>query len=159
MNITFREILDQKSWSNYEDYITEGISQYATELSKDISEGRKHKKDIRNFIEKNFEIKKIPSDLTTETNMLSSGEVVGIDGTIATHKTITGTMAQLGVVAVNYLNEKIQHSYFISEAKYKEDIKDVTEYLFSHEFANKVVSGPVLRAALQVRERELGCNS
>jgi hypothetical protein len=65
-------------------------------------------------------------------------------------------MAQLGVIAVNYLNEKIQHSYFISEAKYKEDIKDVTEYLFSHEFANKIVSAPVLRAALQVRERELG---
>lgn len=156
MSITFREILNQKSWSSYEDYIAEGIAQYTTELSKDITEGRKHKKGIREFIEKNFEIKKIPTDLSFETNLLSSGEVVGIDGTIATHKTITGTMAQLGVIAVNYLNEKIQHSYFISEAKYKEDIKDVTEYLFSHEFANKVVSAPVLRAALQVRERELG---
>jgi hypothetical protein len=156
MSITFREILNQKSWNSYEDYIAEGIAQYTTELSNDITEGRKHKKEIREFIEKNFEIKKIPSDLTVETNLLSSGEVVGIDGTIATHKTITGTMAQLGVIAVNYLNEKIQHSYFISEAKYKEDIKDVTEYLFSHEFANKIVSAPVLRAALQVRERELG---
>ena len=158
MSTTFRQILNQKSWSSYEDYIAEGISEYSTELSKDVAEGRKHKKDIREFIEKNFEIRKIPSDLSAEKNLLTSGEVVGIDGTIATHKTITGTMAQLGVIAVNYLNEKIQHSYFISEAKYKEDIKDVVDYLFSHEMSNKVVSAPVLRAALQVRERELGLN-
>jgi len=156
MSVTFREILNQKSWDSYEEYIAEGISQYTNELSKDISQGRKHKKKIREFIEKHFEIKKIPADLSAEKNLLSSGKVVGIDGTIATHKTITGTMAQLGVVAVNYLNEKIQHCYFISEAKYKQDIDDVAEYLFSHETANKVVSSLVLRAALQVRERELG---
>ena len=158
MGMTFREILNQKSWNSYENYITEGISQYSAELSKDIAEGKKHKKAIRDFIEKNFEIKRIPDDLTTEKNLLTSGEVAGIDGTIATHKTITGTMAQIGVVAVNYLNEKIQHSYFISEAKYKQDISDVTDYLYSHESINKVVSAPVLRAALQVRERELGLN-
>lgn len=156
MSVTFREILNQKSWDSYEKYITDGISQYTSELSKDISQGRKHKKRIREFIEKHFEIKKIPDDLSIERNLLSSGEVIGIDGTIATHKTITGTMAQIGIVAVNYLNEKIQHSYFISEAKYKQDIDDVAEYLYSHETANKVVSSLVLRAALQVRERELG---
>lgn len=156
MSVTFREILNQKSWDSYEEYIADGISQYISELSKDISQGRKQKQKIREFIEKHFEIKKVPDDLSAEENLLASGEVVGIDGTIATHKTITGTMAQIGVVAVNYLNEKIQHSYFISEAKYKQDIDDVAEYLYSHEPANKVVSSPVLRAALQVRERELG---
>jgi hypothetical protein len=156
MSITFREILNQKSWTSYEDYIAEGINQYSSELSKDISEGRKHKKAIREFLEKKFEIKKIPDDLSKELNLLTSGQVVGIDGTIATHKTITGTMAQIGVVAVNYLNEKIQHSCFISEAKYKQDIKDVTDYLYSHENINKIVPALVLRAALLVRERELG---
>lgn len=156
MSITFRDILNQKSWTTYKDYIAEGINQYSKELSKDISEGKKHKKKIREFIEKHFEIKRVPDDLTEERELLINGHVIGIDGTIATHKTITGTMAQLGVVAVNYLNEKIQHSYFISEAKYKQDIEDVTEYLYSHEPANKVISNVVLRAALQVRERELG---
>ncbi|MBI5731500.1 MAG: hypothetical protein HY963_10250, partial [Ignavibacteriales bacterium] len=156
MSITFRDILNQKTWNRYEDYITEGIRQYSKELSDDISEGRKHKKQIRDYLEKHFDIKKIPTDLNYEKELLIKGEVVGIDGTIATHKTITGTMAQLGVVAVNYLNEKIQHSFFISEARYKQDIEDVAEYLYAHEPINKVVSNPVLRAALQVRERELG---
>lgn len=156
MSITFRDILNQKIWDRYEDYIAEGVSQYSQELSKDIKEGRKHRKKIREFIEKYFEIKRVPDDLSFEKDLLIKGEVVGIDGTIATHKTITGTMAQLGVVAVNYLNEKIQHSYFISEAKYKQNIEDVTEYLYAHEPVNKIISNVVLRTALQVRERELG---
>ena len=74
--ITFKDILNQKSWNSYEDYITEGIGLYSAELSKDISEGKKHKQAIRNFIEKNFEIKKIPEDLTSEKNLLVSGNVV-----------------------------------------------------------------------------------
>lgn len=158
MTITFRDILNQKSWDNYEDYVQEGIHEYSSELSKDIAQGKKHKQKIREFLEEHFEIKQIPTNLDQELKLLSNGEVVGIDGTIATHKTITGTMAQIGVVAVNYLNDRIQHSYFISEARYKQDIKEVTDYLFSHEPLNKVVSTPVLRAALQVRERELGLN-
>jgi hypothetical protein len=156
MGLTFKDILNQKSWNSYEAYVQEGIMEYSNELSKDISQGKKHKQKIRDFLEKHFEIKQIPSNLETELKLLASGDIVGIDGTIATHKTVTGTMAQIGVIAVNYLNEKIQHSYFISEARYKEDIDDVTEYLYSHEPGNKVVSAPVLRAALQVRERELG---
>ncbi|MDW8420190.1 MAG: hypothetical protein RML37_12345, partial [Chitinophagales bacterium] len=117
---------------------------------------RKHRKAIREFLEKNFEIKRIPEDLSSEKNLLTSGEVIGIDGTIATHRTITGTMAQIGVVAVNYLNDKIKHACFISEARYKQDIKDVADYLYAHENTNKIVSNIVLRAALQVKERELG---
>ena len=79
MSVTFREILNQKSWDSYEEYIAEGISQYTNELSNDISQGRKHKKKIREFIEKHFEIKKIPADLSVEKNFLAHGEVVGID--------------------------------------------------------------------------------
>ncbi|MCS6824897.1 MAG: hypothetical protein NZ529_11445, partial [Cytophagaceae bacterium] len=133
MSVTFREILNQKSWNSYEDYIAEGINQYSAELSKDIEEGRKHRKAIREFLEKNFEIKRIPEDLSSEKNLLTSGEVIGIDGTIATHRTITGTMAQIGVVAVNYLNDKIKHACFISEARYKQDIRDVADYLYAYE--------------------------
>ena len=140
MSTTFKEILSQKSWTNYESYIAEGINQYSEALSLDIAQGKKHKKEIRKFLERHFVIKHIPHDLSIEKNLLVKGDVVGIDGTIATHKTITGTMAQIGVIAVNYLNDKIQHSYFISEAKYKQDIEEVTEYLYSHEPINKVIS-------------------
>lgn len=156
MSYTFRDILNQKCWNSYEEFISTGIKEYSKGLSEDIFEGKKHKVQIRKFVEEHFEIKRIPDNLNAEKDLLASGEVVGIDGTIASHKTITGTMAQIGVVAVNYLNEKIQHSYFISEARYKQDIQDVADYLYSHEPINKIVSGPVLRAALQVRERELG---
>src|ERR1051325_2991969 len=156
MAVTFQDILNQKTWNNYESYISEGIHEYSISLSKEIEQGKKLRGKIRTFLEKNFEIKIIPANLKDEELLLSTGKVVGIDGTVAQHKTISGTMAQIGIIAVNYLNEKIQHSYFISEAKYKEDIKEVTDYLFSHEFINKVLSNPVIRAVLLYRERQLG---
>ena len=158
MNVSFKEILNQKSWNNYESYISEGIKHYSESLASDIATGRKKKKAIREFIEDKFEIKTIPSDLSTVEKLLSGGEIVGIDGTVAQHKTISGTMAQIGIIAVNYLNEKIQHSYFITEAQYKEDIDKVTEYLLSHNPEKKVLSNLVIRAVLLYRERELGLN-
>lgn len=156
MHTTFKDILKQKVWTRYEDYISEGIKQYSNSLIKDIAKGRKMRQTIREFIEKNFEIKQIPANLSDAEKALISGEVVGIDGTIAQHKTISGTMAQIGIVAVNYLNEKIKHSYFISEAEYKEDIEKVTEYLVAHQPGEKVFSNLVMRALLLYRERELG---
>lgn len=156
MHITFKDILNQKSWTKYEDYISEGIKQYSDALTNDIVKGRKMRHQIRDFIVKNFEIKNIPSDLSDVEKTLTSGEVVGIDGTIAQHKTISGTMAQIGIVAVNYLNEKIKHSYFISEAQYKEDIDRVTDYLKAHQPEEKLLSNLVMRAILLYRERELG---
>jgi len=113
---------------------------------------------IREFIEKNFEIRCIPSDLSDVRKKLTSGDVIGIDGTIAQHKTVSGTMAQIGVVAVNYLNDKIMHSFFITEAEYKEDIEKVTEYLLAHQPEEKILSNLVMRAILLYRERELGLN-
>lgn len=156
MHVTFKDILNQKCWTRYEDYISEGIKQYSESLSNDIAKGHKMRQKIRDFIEKNFEIKKIPADLSDAEKALMSGEVIGIDGTIAQHKTISGTMAQIGIVAVNYLNEKIKHSYFISEARYKEDIEHVTEYLLAHQPEKKILSNLVMRAILLYRERELG---
>lgn len=156
MHITFKDILKQKVWTRYEDYISEGIKQYSSSLTKEITKGRKMRQTIRDFIEKNFEIKQIPVNLSDAETALISGQVIGIDGTIAQHKTISGTMAQIGIVAVNYLNEKIKHSYFISEAEYKEDIEKVTDYLVAHQPGEKVFSNLVMRALLLYRERELG---
>lgn len=154
--ITFRDIINQKSWTRYEDFISEGIKHYTDNLSNELQHGKALKSKIREYLEKHFEIKKISQDLDDVKQLLTCGEVIGIDGTVAQHKTVTGIMAQIGVVAVNYLNEKIKHSYFISEAKYKEDIDDVVNYLFSHEPQAKIISNLVIRAMLLYREREIG---
>lgn len=158
MNVTFKDLLNQKSWQDYESYIEGGIGHYTKTLSDDIAHGRKMKRKIRRFIEENFELKTIPDDLTKEEELLISGQVIGIDGTVAMHKTISGTMGQIGVVAVNYLNERIQHSCFVSEAQYKEDIEEVTEYLDAHEPQKRILSTLVIRAIMFYRERELGMN-
>src|SRR5580658_3248160 len=156
---SFKELLNQKSWSSYDKYISEGIASYTEDLKSQIEKGRSLKQKIRNYLEKNFTIKTInPMELEAERTLLSSGRVVGIDGTLAQHKTISGIMAQFGIVSVNYLNEKLQHSCFVSETKIKEDITDVSEYLYAHEPQNLVLSNLVVRAILLYKEREIGLN-
>lgn len=157
-NITFRDILEQKSWDDYESYIEEGIDHYTHNLSKEINQGKTMKRKIRKFVDDHFEVKMIPEELSEAETLLTSGQVVAIDGTVSMHKTLSGIMAQIGVVAVNYLNERIQHSCFVSEAQYKEDIEDVAEYLEAHESKNKVLSSLVVRAVMFYREREIGLN-
>lgn len=156
MKPSFKDLLAQKSWSKYEDYIAEGMGEYAQNLRRNISVGKEMKAKIREYLSRNFEVKRISEDLGVEKDLLVSGMVVGIDGTVGVHKTIAGTMAQIGIVAVNYLNDKIKHSFFISEAQYTEGNDDVADYLYSHEPQNRVLSNLVIRAILLYRERDLG---
>lgn len=154
---SFKELINQKAWSSYDRYISEGITSYTQDLRSQITQGRLLKQKIRDYLEKHFTIKSInPQELEDEKALLSSGDVIGIDGTVAQHKTISGIMAQFGIISVNYLNEKLQHSCFVSETKIKEDITDVTEYLYAHEPQNIVLSNLVIRAILLYKEREIG---
>lgn len=156
---TFKDLLNQKAWSTYDDYISEGITSYTKDLKQQINQGKSLKGKIREYIEKHFTINHISEkDLTREKELLSLGEVVGIDGTVAQHKTISGTMAQFGVIAVNYQNEKMRHSCFVSETQIREEIKDVADYLYSHEPQNMILSNLVIRAILLYKEREVGLN-
>lgn len=155
-HVTFKDLLNQKTWQNYETYIEEGIYHYIETLADEIAHGRAMKQKVRDFVEAHFDVKAIPQQLSEEEELLTAGQVIGIDGTMAIHKTISGAMAQIGVVAVNYLNERIQHSCFVSEAQYKEEIDEVVEYLGAHESKNRILSNLVIRAVLFYRERELG---
>lgn len=156
---SFKELLNQKKWESYDSYVSEGISSYTKDLKSQIEQGKSLKQKIREYLVENFTVNFIDSkSLEKEKTLLSSGAVIGIDGTVAQHKTISGIMAQFGIIAVNYLNEKIQHSCFVSEAKFKEEILDVADYLFSHEPQNQTLSNLVIRAILLYKEREVGLN-
>lgn len=157
-HVTFKELLNQRTWHDYETYIEEGIHHYIETLSDEIAHGKAMKQKVRDFVEAHFDIKRLPHELLEEEELLTSGQVIGVDGTVAIHKTISGAMAQIGVVAVNYQNERIQHSCFVSEAQYNEEIKDVAEYLNAHESKNRILSNLVIRAILFYREREIGLN-
>jgi len=56
MNVTFGDLLNQKSWDKYEDYVSQGIHEYSRNLAGEVATGKKMKRKIRGFVEKHFDI-------------------------------------------------------------------------------------------------------
>jgi hypothetical protein len=154
--ITFADLLNQKRWEDYGKFISEAPDTYAKELSADLKREEHVRQQIRkDLLSKRFTVRKFASGLKKAEELLFGGQVIGIDGTIAKQRTLAGLRCQIGIVAVNYFNEKVQKSYFISEANLRSEVNDVVGLLKSRETKNRVMSDLVARALMLYREREV----
>lgn len=153
--ITFADLLAQKQWDNYSSFISEAPAFYARELSRDLRREEQIRRQIRQgLISKQFTVRRY-TGLDEAERLLFNGKVVGIDGTVARQHTLAGLRCQIGIVAVNYFNEKVKQSYFISETSLQTETDDVLEILKSREARNRALSNMVVRALLLYREREV----
>lgn len=155
-SITFSDLLTQKQWEDYGEFLAEAPSTYARELEEDIKREKKIRDKIRKNVLEKFDIRRFEPRLLEAEELLFHGGVVGIDGTLSKQRTLSGVRCQIGIVAVNYFNEKIRQSYFISEASLQTDYEDVIDVLKQRESKNRVISDMVLRALMLYREREIG---
>ncbi|MCK6628926.1 MAG: hypothetical protein L6R45_27570 [Anaerolineae bacterium] len=159
-SVTFKDLLAQKQWHNYSQFITEAPAHYEKEMREDITREKRIREALRTeVLERGYTLRNYDSNLATAEKLLFNGQVIGIDGTVARHQMLSGIRCQIGVVAVNYLNEKIRHSYYISEANLRNDTEDVLEVLKRREPKNQPVSALVIRALMLYREREVAIRS
>lgn len=154
--ITFAQLLEQRRWDDYLTFIQEAPKTYAVELGEELKRESRLRKAIREeLLTERFEIRKYEPRLAQAEKELFSGRVIGVDGTVAKHRTLAGVRCQIGVVAVNYLNDKLRQSYYISEAKFEADYKEAVDVLKARETKGRVISDMVIRALLLYREREV----
>lgn len=155
-DLTFNDLLSQKQWVDYHSFITEAPAYYQKELSDDIAREKHLRQALRKeILERNYTLKTYESNLETAENLLFTGQVTGIDGTVATHQMLSGIRCQIGVVAVNYFNQKLRQSYYISETSLRHENEDILSVLQRREFKNRPISNLVIRALLLYREREV----
>lgn len=153
---TFADLLSQKQWDDYGDFITQAPDTYTRELSEDLKREEEIRRRVRQtLIASRFKVKRFEPNLKQAEELLFQGKVIGVDGTVAKQRTLAGLRCQIGVVAVNYFNEKIQKAYFISEANLRSNTDDVIEILKSRETRNRTLSDMVIRALMLYREREV----
>lgn len=156
VELSFAELLAQKQWESYGDFISQAPETYARELSEDLKREEIIRREIRQkLLPKQFAVKRYEPNLKAAEDLLFKGKVIGIDGTVAKQRTLAGLRCQIGVIAVNYYNEKVQKAYFISEASIRSDVEDVIEILKSREAKSRVLSDMVIRALMLYREREV----
>lgn len=155
---TFEDLLKQKQWEDYPTFVAE--SQQV--LDKEIKENVQTEKTFITELKESDEFKRLQkrkfdgTQLKNANDNLKAGNVVAIDGTISTYPLFSGSRCQIGVVAVNYIGEKIQKSFFVSEPTFREEAGTIIERLRSRVASAEDISGFALRGLMAYRERELG---
>jgi len=155
-NVTFADLLNQRQWEDYNQYVAEAPTEYVAEMEQDLRKEAELRKRLRKeILTEKFDIRRFESQLPEAEQLLFSGQVIGIDGTLSRLRTLSGLRCQIGIVAVNYFNDKVRQSYFISEAHLHDDIKETIEILKRRESRNRVLSDMVVRALMLYRERQV----
>lgn len=155
--ITFDDLLGQKVYTTYNDFISEIPSIISKEVSDNMKKERKLIEDIRNNeIFKKFTIKNVEKLLPEAEKQLLEGNVVGVDGTKANFPLFSGVRCQVGVVAVNYTGQQIKHSFFISQAGLSDDPAEVLDRIARRIETDEDVTEMALRGFMLYREREVG---
>ena len=155
--MSFNDLLKQKQWESYEDYSGEISAMVSDDVRKSMEEDvvmRKQIKDSKFF--RACEVRDAWERKDEAEDLLLDGKVIGIDGTIAKYKFASGYRCQIGVVAVNYKQDKIKKSFYISAATLKSEPTDVRDKMERRLSANEDLADFHLRALMMYREREAG---
>ncbi len=155
--ITFKDLLEQKTWTDYGDFVSEANELLSKEVENHIKEEKELIYELKqNPIFKKLRIKSVNERLPEAEELLLEGNVVGVDGTKADYRLISGLRTQIGVVAVNYMGDKIRKSFFISEANLKNKSLDVIERISGRALHDETLSDMAVRGLMLYREREAG---
>ncbi len=159
--IYFKDLLEQQEqWDDYSQYCSEvsGI------ISREVKENARNEEHLINDLKNSPEferlsVRSVGPKLEEAEKLLTDGQVVGVDGTMAKYNFLSGVRCQIGVVAVNYQGEQIKHSFFISQAGLREEADAVLERILQRTEDDGGLSDMHLRGLMMYREREAGMNS
>jgi len=155
--MSFTDLLKQKQWDSYEDYSGEISAMVSDDVQKSMKEDivmMEQIKDSKEF--KACEVRDAWERKDEAEDLLLDGKVIGIDGTISKYKFASGYRCQVGVVAVNYQQDTIKRSFYISAATLKSEPTDVRDKMERRLSANEDLADFHLRALMMYREREAG---
>lgn len=158
--ITFADLLQQRTWTDYSQFISEAPTIYAQEVVRHVQEERELIRQIQEHPDfKRLDIYKVDQRLAEAGELLGNGLVVGVDGTVARYRLFSGLRCQIGVVAVNYMGDKIRHSFYVSEANIRENPEDAIERVAGRIAFEDNLSEMAIRGLMLYRERETGLDN
>jgi hypothetical protein len=154
---TFGDLLSQKQWTDYSAFLGEAPKLYADEIAEHVAaETDLIKKLKEHELFKKLTVREVEPNLAKATELLRTGRVVAVDGTVSRYRTYSGMRCQIGVVAVNYAGDQIKRSFFISEAGFRRPVDDIIQAVAKRNTAEEQISDMVVRALMLYREREAG---
>jgi hypothetical protein len=156
-SITFADLLSQKTWTDYGRFVSEAPRLYAEEVHEHVEGERELVRKLKEHPDfKRLTVRSVADRLDEANHLLMSGKGVGVDGTVARYRLFSGIRCQIGVVAVNYAGDKIQRSFFISEASIRKEPEDAIERIAGRMASDDALSDMAIRGLMLYREREAG---
>jgi hypothetical protein len=153
--VTFADLLQQRTWTDYDKFVCEMPQTLYREVEEHVREERKLIEELRGHPQfKRLSIRDVNDCLGKAGELLMSGCVVGVDGTVSRYRLMSGLRCQIGVVAVNYVGEQIKHSFFISEANLRDRPEDALERVAAR--TDDDLPEMAIRGLMLYREREAG---
>jgi len=154
LNLHFKVLASKLEWKPYEKYI---LSEDA-EITEDAALSLQASENFREKILQSAKVKdRIHRPRGTELaeQLLKSGQVAGIDGTLSAYPTATGARCRIGVVAVTYAGQSFAEAVYISSLHLADqDLEDPVQLLEEAEELAKA-SRLLFKALMLYKEREL----
>lgn len=155
---TFDDFIDPKKWSSFEEHFKSLDEKLGKDIEKIINGDKARKKDLREYLEKEYKIQKANDGLLKKAEKeLLGGNVVASDGTYILIPLITGVKAQIGVVCTSYSGSKTEYACYFFEPYVKVKIKDIHKWLQESrkvDDENTAFSSSHIRAIMMFAERQ-----
>lgn len=153
---TFANFISPDKWKDFESH----AKTISRELSKDIAlsatQNEKIRTEVREYLEKEYEICKISEDqLAWAEEKLYGSQVCAVDGTYSTYPMLSGIRCRIGVAATSYRNKRTDGIVFVSEQHVHPSESSVLEILKSRKPENRLISGLLIRAIMFYMERKI----
>lgn len=156
MVYSFDDFIRQDNWSTLNDH----YSSFNRKLEENITNNQSEHQ--RAVIRKRLEskIRKARPDLLEELKEeLLAGNVVAVDGTCSDYDLLTvGFQARIGVITINYKNNKGAYTIYVSEPFVpfdKRDYNEIIEYTLSKKKGRVGISALHITAIMLYKEREI----
>ena len=159
-DVRFADILSgQQTWTDYANFCRNMPDIIKDEVRENAKDEAKLISDIKKSdVFKETTVRDAAPRLPEAEELLMGGDVVGVDGTMTKYRLLSGTRCLIGVVAVNYSGDQIKHSFFISQASFREEAESVLDRILQRTDADRDLSDIHLRGIMLYKERESGMN-
>jgi len=152
----FKALARGLRWRKVDDYIGEEaqvVEEDVRRMARLREAMRRRAESLPGFRERLFRVSREGVEWGWE--VLHGGDVAGVDGTLAMYPTPVGYKCRIGVVAVNYVGDRVEEAVYVSDAHMVDEEAGKIEELLGEMERVSRVSSLLYRALMLYKEREL----
>lgn len=156
-SITFTDFISPEKWRDFDSHARVIGDTLTQDIEASAKQNDKLRKEIRGFLEKEYEIKKVSdAALQKAEDTLFGCQVSAVDGTHSMYTMLSGLRCRIGVAATSYKNKRTDGIVFVSEQSVHPPESSVLDILKNRKSENKLISNMLIRAIMFYMERKIG---